>query len=314
MSTYTRGSTVRGPALVQIGSTVIRTKGDVKVNLALETFAIDASETPNLDERLLDIPVTIEFEPVGQITAGIVAAIFAPLEAVVGSSLFGSSDVACTITPLSGTDKITFHCAAITKMPDVIISATKTTLGSMTITAILKNTTEWTNAAARLTVATVTAPEVAALDPTEIPTYPAKISWGEDAPWTTLKSREGVTVSFDMQTEKDTTDEHGLVDMVLAGIVARATFSPMGCSVAQAITALAVQGTGVVRGASLAARAKKLVVESASPGGLRVTIPHATLKSLPLLYGRTSPRFQEIELVSLPTDGVVAEVEIVADE
>lgn len=314
MSTYTRGSTVRGPCLVQLGSDIFRTKGDVRVNLGLETFALDSSETPNLDERLSGIPVTIEFEPVGIVTAGLVAAMYAPLEAVIGTSLFGTSDVACTITPLTGVDKITFHCAAITKMPDIIVSATKTTLGSMTITAILKNTTAWTDAAARLTVATVGAPTPGEIDPATIPTNPARISWGESAPWTTLQSREGVTVSFDMAIENDVTDEHGLVDMVLAGITARATFSPMGCSVAQAITALAIQGTGIVRGASLASRAQALVIESAVAGGLRCTIPQAALKTLPLVYGRTSPRFADIELVSLPTDGVVAEVEIVAAE
>ena len=99
MSTYTRGSTVRGPCLVQLGSDIFRTKGDVRVNLGLETFALDSSETPNLDERLSGIPVTIEFEPVGIVTAGLVAAMYAPLEAVIGTSLFGTSDVACTITP-----------------------------------------------------------------------------------------------------------------------------------------------------------------------------------------------------------------------
>lgn len=310
---YTRGSTVRGPCTVSLGSDVFRTKGDVKVNLALETFNVESSEVPILDERLSDIPVTIEFEPVGQVTDDLVAAMFAPLDLVVGASLFGVADVACVITPLAGTDQITFHCAAITKMPNVIVSATKTTFGPMTITAILKNTTEWTDAAARLTVATVTAPTLDEIDPVEIPTNPARIKWGDAAPWNTLLSREGVVVSFDMQTENDSTDEHGLVDMVLAGIAAKATLSPMGCSVAQAMTKLAVQGTGVVRGASLAARAMELVIESALPGGLKVTMPNAALKSLPLVYGRTSPRFADVEFVSLPTDGTAATVEIVAE-
>ena len=309
---YTRGSTVRGPALVALGSTTIRTKGDVKVMLSLETFNIEASETPILDERLSGIPVTIEFEPVGEVTSDLISAMFAPLSAVIGSSLFGTSDVACTITPLTGTDKITFHCAAITKMPSIIVSATKTTLGSMTITAILKNTTAWSNAAARLTVATVTAPTVSAIDPATIPTNPAKIKWGSNSPWTTLQSREGVTISFDMQTDNDVTDEDGLVDMVLAGITAKATLSPMGCSAAQAITAFALQGTGVVRGASLAARAQQLEVESAVAGGLKVVMPDAALKTLPLLYGRTTPRFGDFEFVSLPTTGTVATVSIVA--
>ena len=309
---YPRGSTLRGPALIALGSTTIRTKGDVKVTLSLETFNIESSEYPVLDERLSGIPVTIDFEPVGEVSSDLVSAMFAPLSAVIGSSLFGTSDVACTITPLSGTDKITFHCAAITKMTDIIISATKTSLGSMTITAILKNTTAWSNAAARLTVATVTAPTVAAIDPADIPTNPAKIKWGATAPWTTLQSREGVTVSFDMQTDDDITDEDGLVDMVLSGITAKATLSPMGCSAAQAITAFALQGSGVVRGASLAARALQLEIESASVGGLKVVMPTATLKNLPLLYGRTSPRFGDFEFVSLPTTGTVATISIVA--
>jgi hypothetical protein len=309
---YTRGSTVRGPAVVGLGSATIRSKGDVKVTLALETFNIEASETPILDERLSGIPVTIEFEPVGEVTAALIAAMYAPLSAVVGSSLFGTSDVACTITPISGVDKITFHCAAITKMPDIIVSATKTTFGSMTITALLKNTTDWSNAAARLTVATVAAPTLAAIEPATIPTNPAKIKWGSGAPWTTLQSREGVTVTFDMQTDDDVTDEDGLVDMVLSGITARATLNPMGCSAAQAITALAIQGTNVVRGASLSARAQQLEIESAVAGGLKVVMPDAALKSLPLVYGRTSPRFGDIEFVSLPTTGTVATVSIVA--
>ena len=182
----------------------------------------------------------------------------------------------------------------------------------MTITAILKNTTAWSDAAARLTVASVTAPTLSAIDPTTIPTNPAKIKWGSTAPWTTLQSREGVTISFDMQTDDDVTDEDGLVDMVLAGITAKATLSPMGCSAAQAITAFALQGTGVVRGASLAARAMQLEIESALVGGLKVVMPKATLKSLPLLYGRTSPRFGDMEFVSLPTSGTVAAVTIVA--
>ena len=309
---YTRGSTVRGPALVALGSTTIRTKGDVKVNLAFETFNIPASETPILDERISGIPVSIEFEPVGEITSGIVAALFGRLASPIGTSLFGTSDTACTITPLTGTDKITFHCAAITKMPSIIVSATKTTLGSMTITAILKNNTAWSDAAARLTVATVTAPTVAAIDPATIPTNPARIKWGSTSPWSALQSREGVTVTFDMQTDNDVTDEDGLVDMVLAGITAKATLSPMGCSAAQAITAFALQGAGVLRGASLASRAEQLEIESAVVGGLKVVIPDATLKNLPLLYGRTSPRFGDMEFVSLPTTGTVATVSIVA--
>lgn len=310
---YTRGSTVRGPAIITLGDVNIRTKGDVKVNMAFDTFDIESSEYPRLDERISNIPITIEFEPVGQVDSDLLPVLFALLSMDIGESLFGESDTACVITPLTGLEPITFHCAAITKMPNIIVSATKTTLGAMTITAILANATDWTDAAARLTIAASgDVPDVGTLDPTTIPTNPARIKWGEDSPWSVLQSREGVTVSFDIQTANDETDEFGLVDMVLSGIVARASLSPMGCNAQQAIAKLALQGSGVRRGASLAGRAMQLEIESAYAGGLKVVMPYAALKTAPLLYGRTVPRFGEFEFVSLPSTGAVATVTLVS--
>jgi hypothetical protein len=310
MSGYTRGSTLRGPAIITLGTTQIRAK-DIKVNMGFETFNVPSEISERADERITGVPVTIEFTPIGVITAGIITALWGNLSSAIGTELFGTSDTACIITPLTGLEQITFHCAAITKMPDIIISATKTSIGSMVITCILKNATEWTDAAARLTVAASVSAPSSALDMTTIPTNAARIQWGEDSPWTTLQSREGVTVSFNMATDNDITDEFGLVGMALAGIDASAKFSPMGCNVTQALTKLALQGTGVARGTSLAGRAEELTVQSALAGGLEVVIPTAALKNMPLLYGRTSPRFSDFELVSLPTTGVVATVGLV---
>lgn len=309
---YTRNSTIRGPAIVTVGSNHIRTKGDVKVSIGLDTFGIETAEYGKIDERLSNVPIRIEFEPVGLVSAGQIALFYAPLALTLGESLFGDSDVACTITPLTGLEPVTFHAAGILKMPDIFISATKTTFGPISIGAILKNSTDWTDAAARLTTAaTGDVPVVGDFDLTMIPTYAARIKWGDVSPWSVLQSREGVAISFDMQTEPDSTDEDGIVDYILSGMSAKATFSPMGCNVQQMIAKLAVQGSGVMRGASLAGRAMQLEVESAVAGGLKVTIPKAALKSAPMLYGPKSPRFGDVELISLPSTGTVATVEIV---
>lgn len=312
MSGFTRGSTLRGPAMLSIGGTAIRAK-DIKVNLALETFNIPSEISDGFDERLSGIPCTIEFTPLGVVSSAVIAKLFAPLSLSIGAEIFGSTDTACVITPSGGLEPITFHCVAITKMPDIIVSATKTQLGSVTVTAILKNATEWTDAAARLTVAASVAAPDFSLDPATIPTLASRIQWGESAPWNALQSREGVTVSISMSAENEMTDEFGLVGMALSDLQASVKFNPMGCNVQQAIAKLAVQGTGVTRGASLAGRAMQLTIESAAAGGLKVVIPSAALKTLPLQYARNLPRFADIELVSLPTTGTVATVSIVPD-
>jgi hypothetical protein len=309
---YTRGSTLRGPAIITFGGQNIRTKGDIKVSVGIETLPIESSEYPQLDERMREIAIRLEFTPVGQVNADLLPVLFPALEMTPGDSLFGDTDAAAVITPLTGSEPLTLHCCAVTKMPDIIVSATKTTLGSMVITAILANGKEWNDVAARLTIAASgEVPAVGTLDPATIPTNAARIKWGEASPWNALSSREGVVVAFELQTDNDEVDEYGVVDMIHAGLTAAAKLTPMGCNVQQALAKVAVQGSGVSRGASMAARAMQLEIESAVAGGLKVTMPTAALKSVPLLYGRATPRFADFDFVSLPTTGTVATVEIV---
>ena len=61
----------------------------------------------------------------------------------------------------------------------------------------------------------------------------------------------------------------------------------------------------IAAGFAVAGRAKQLEIESAVAGGLKVVIPQAALKNLPLVYSRTNPRFSDVELVSLPSTGAV---------
>lgn len=302
---------MKGPAIVTRNGVVHRTKGGLKVGIALETFAIESDEAPVIDERLKNIPITIEWTPVGIVTEPIKEALFAALLMLPGSSLFGPTDIPAVITPLTGKEPVTFHCTAFTSIPDIIHSATKTSLGSVKLMAILANGKEWNNLAARMSVgANVTAPVLDEIDPATIPTNPARVRYGSDAPWDNIGSRSGVVTSFALDAKPDEEDGVGIFDYIHNGVKVTTKLNPVGVNVAQVVSELQLQGAGVRRGMSLASRAKQLDIESAYPGGLDVSIPKAVLKPGQLIYGLNQERFGDYEFAALQTTGVPATVSI----
>lgn len=311
----TRGLTLKGPAIITRNSIVYRTVGGIKINLSLGTFEIPSDEAPVIDERLQNIPIEIEFTPVGIVTEAILGALYAPLSMAVGTSLFGETDIPAVITPLTGKEPVTFHCTGFTAMPDIIWSATKTMLGPCKLTAILANGKEWNDLAARMTVGEdVAAPTLAEIDPATIPTHPARVRYGEDSPWDELGSRSGVVASFALQADPDEEDEMGVFDYIHAGVKVSVKLNPVGVNVAQVLAEVQLQGEGVRRGMSLASRAKELVVESAYAGGIDLEIPKAVLKPGQIIYGRGQERFGDMDFAALQTTGVPATVSIHADE
>lgn len=312
-SPFSRGATLRGPAVISLGGVEIRTKGDVKLTPSVTAFKVETSEGGLVDERDDQVELKLTFTPVGIVNANIVAQLWPWVASPVGTSMFGATDKALTVTPVTGIGKISLHAVAVTKMPDITIASNKTSIGEVEVTALLKNNVGWENAAARWTVETVTAPELTAVSPASILTYPARIVWGEAAPWATIRSREGVTFSFDMGSPSpDLEDENGIVDYLLGETGASCKFNPIGCGVADAFTALAAEGAGRCRGASRYSAAAALSVQASQVGGLSVAFASAYLKSFPLDWGLTANRFGDIVLQSIRTAGAVATVGVVA--
>ena len=306
---------MKGPATITRNGIIYRTVGGIKVSLALETFVIESDEAPVLDERLKNIPIEIEFTPVGIVTAAVVSALFAPLAMPIGTSLFGAVDVPAVITPLTGKEPVTFHCTGFTSIPDIIWSTQKTALGPVKLTAILANGKEWNDLAARMTVgADVTAPTLAEIDPATIPTHPARVRYGEETPWDELGNRSGVVASFALAADPDEEDEMGIFDYIHAGVKVSVKLNPVGVNVAQLLAEVQLQGEGVSRGMSLAGRAKELAVESAYDGGLDLVVASAVLKPGQIIYGRGQERFGDVEFAALQTTGVPAVVSIHEEE
>lgn len=306
-----RGSIIRGPAVVTFGGQTFRTKGDVQLTMGVDSFDVESSEYGPIDRRRNNITISLTFTPVGVVTAAIIPVLWPHLSKAVGASLFGSSDVPCTVAPVGGGLQLVLSAAAITKMPDIIVSATKTSIGQVEITGILANNSDWYGAAARYTASTIVAPTLAAIDTASIPTSPAYVDW--DGVFADLPTAEGVTVSFDLQTNNEETDEDGLVDITLGSVSASASFEPVGgVGVDEWLDALGLQGTGVLRGTSLGGHTLNVFARDA--GGLDVTIPNARLAELPLSYGRGSRRVGQLTFQGFRTSGAAATIEIHSGE
>ena len=309
-----RGTVLRGPAVIQVGSSTpktIRTAGDIKVAMTLDTFDIPSSEYGNIDQRRGNVKLELSFQPVGTVTDDMLAILYPHLSLPVGASLFGVSDTKWTIQPVAGPGKIELHACAITRMPDIVLSATKTSFGEVTVTAILRNATAWDDAAARYTyTASGSAPTLAAIDTASIPTIPASVTWGSVL--TGVKTADGVTISFDMQTNDEESDEDGIFDVSLASLSASAKFTPVsGATESTLLTALGLQGSGVLRGTPTTGA--DLTIAAVRPGGLSVLIPSARLAELPLTYGMQSRRFGEISFRGYRTSGAAATVSVVPE-
>lgn len=302
-----RGSIIKGPAAVTLGGQVFRTKGDVQVSMGLDTFDIESSEFGAIDQRRNNVTIECTFTPVGVVNSGILSVLWPHLSKAYGASLFPATDSTCTIAPVGGGVQLVLSSAAVTKMPQIIVSATKTSIGQVTVTGILANNTEWSDAAARYTATTISAPTLSAIDVASIPTSPARVTWGEV--FADLATGEGVTIDFDMQTANEETDEDGLVDITLTSLAAQATFSPIGAGESDLLDALGLQGEGVLRGTSTTGG--DLTIAARDVGGLQVVIPNAKLASLPLAYGPSSRRVGDITLRGFRTSGAAATISIV---
>lgn len=313
---FTRGSTLRGPAYITFGGQTIRTAGDIKVVFGINTFDVPSSEFGTIDKRRNSISISLTFTPVGIVSADMIPVLWPHLALNAGDSLFGASDDACVISPLNGSGRITLHNCAVTKMPNIVVSATKTSIGECTITSLLANATDWSNAAARFTYApSFNVDDLGAIDTTAIPTMPARVQWGSASPWTTILSGEGVDLSFDMATTDEQTDEDGIVDMFVSTITPSATFIPIGATEANWLARLGLQGTdeasaNVLRGTPLTG--KQLTVAASRAGGLQVVVPNCTVAQLPFAYGLSSRRIGAVTLTGFRTSGAAATITVVA--
>lgn len=286
-----RSSIKRGPAIIKYDGATFWTKADIRLAIDLATLEIDSSAYGKVDERTTQRKCEVSFTPVGEWES--LAVLFPYGSMNVGTSIFTSADKPLEIHTLDG-QKLTLKAAAITKPPDIILSATKTRFGECTFTGIGADNTAWTTADS-LIASTAAVFADTSFDPANIKTEPVTAAWGA-APWDSFQTRDGFVISHEMAFKEIETDSEGIVDMMLSKIAIRAKARPIGITEADLLTALKIQGAGNARGKSLSG--SDLVI-TATTG--TVTVKGAALRDAGYEFGHEALRIGEVEWVATRT-------------
>ena len=276
---------IRGPALVTHGTVKLYSQADITVTIAPETFEVAASLGGYTETRQKDRIAQITFTPVGEYDSTILATLYPYAATAIGGKLFPATAVPLTIQSVDG-KLYTFVCAAVTKMPDLICSPTKTMFGPVTFTALGLITAvgtgeAWSVANSFLditSVAWVPATHAADLTLAGIITSPWSAEYGAlgvgAGNFAAMMSEDGWTCSFEMTTTPDEVDRHGIINYQLNSMRAMAKGSLVGPTDIELLAKLRLSGSGAVRGQSQRAIANgfvfKLTNADVVGGGLSI--------------------------------------------
>jgi len=298
-----RSSILRGPAIVTFDSQKFYTKGDIKVDINLDTFEVESSAYGKVTERTTQRMAKVSFVPVGEWEA--TGTLFPYRNMTIGSSIFTGTDKPLVVHTLDG-KTITFKAAAVTKCPDMIFSANKTRFGEVEFTCIGSDNTAWTVTDSLVAVASSAFADTT-FDPANVKTEPIFVQWGTASPWggalagDGFHTAEGVVISHNVSFNEINIDSEGLVDMMLSKISVTAKARPVGATItgafvaiteADVITALKIQGSGNLRGKDLAG--SDFIVKLAADNSIVFRLKGAALNDAGYEFGPASLRLGEL--------------------
>lgn len=284
---------IAGPAIVTFNSQTYYSESDIVVNFKRDTFAVKTSLHGTVDTRLTSAMAEITFKPVGALDT--VAKYIAYAATQVGSMLIDQTTPKTVVIWGKDGKKMTWASGFISKLPSFDLSATKTAIGSMTITCFASPSVALTNAAAWNTAASASLADTS-FDETKILTGAYTAALG--SVFTGLASEDGFTFEPIMSVSMKRVDNFGYVNALLNDLTYAVRFKPVGLTEAELWAALKLQDTSaIVPGASVCS-ADDLVI---SAGAVSFTLADAGIVSAVTQYGLESLRLGEVAFVNRKT-------------
>ena len=252
-----RASIIAGPGRIVFNGQTLFFQGDLLAKPKLSTFDVKTAGR-RTQKRQEDVMYEISGVPNGVFAP--VAALIEPYASMaVGTDIFGSPDVPLVIQSVDG-EVFTYSAAALTKLPDLNLSAGKPLWGSLTFTGLGSDDTAPTAANRLLAISAAAYPTPDGYDPNAILTQSYLFSWGSVAPWVNLETEAGWTVAFNLQTSPKKTDGAGTIGMRFVDLGITAKAKPLGVQSTDVLAALKIQGTGAGRGTSMASKGQTLAI------------------------------------------------------
>lgn len=284
---------VSGPAKVTQNGGVFFTKEDIAVALTKELLEITTSSHGLVDKRLLDWNASVPIVPDGTWNAGARAALFPYAATLPGASLLTAADLPLVIHS-NNNERFTFAATALTKMPDLFLSATKTIIGPAEFTAVRKNNTEWNVADSFLAIDSAAYSD-ASFAPANIKVQSYQAVQAGVAGYTAFDTQEGWTIQFNLAYDPIRTDKDGLVDFRFRSLEVMVRGVPIQATPTQTRDALGLHSS--LRGSSLQTGSVDLVITGAD-GTTVFTAKSARMVSAGYRFGATVLRNNEVGWVA----------------
>jgi hypothetical protein len=173
----------------------------------------------------------------------------------------------------------------------------------MEITCLLKNSTDRSAADAlyALTASASFTDNTFAISEVLTPVYSAGLA-SASSPWDAIQTEAGFDIDFGLKVNPVKVDSLGVVDMSIGQLDISVKLKPVGMTVAQVLTQLKVQNTGVARGMSIGSAAANLTITGGT-GNPVIVINKVRLKNAAQVYAQEALRHDTIEFVATRPTG-----------
>lgn len=293
-----RNTILRGPGTVVFGGSTLYDADGITCEILSDTQGIPSSISGEIGTIKTDQTGKITFTPCGQISAGILAALFPYAAANIGASACGATDTPCVVHSVAGT-KVTLVNCCVSRMPEILLSPVKTAFGGVELSSALGLAKGPTEAGALFKVEQ-DAYASGSPDPSGITGVAYSATFGD---MQISDTADGWTVTPEVTLQPVQTDTLGTIDWTVASVGCTAKCTPLGLTEQQILAALPVSRA---RGSLVGG--EDLVISGA--GGLKVTLHGASLVAGPIRWGNTTLRVGEIGFTAhrSVTDGVLGPV------
>ena len=289
-----------GPAKIEYNSATFFTKEDISIDSEISRVQIRTSAYGVMSERSDSVLVRTSIVPDGQLVAAHVAAFWPHLVSLPGTDIHGGgSDVNAVFT---GSDAAvhTIVAAGVHQMPNLVLSAVQSMIGSVELVGVRKNTQAWSVAAGMQIIAGSGTFEDALFTDALIRTqvYTADFTnddAGPAAPYTGFDdfgTQDGFHVEFPMEISPISVDSEGILTYKLRSVGCIVRCIPVGptpVNIQLAIEANAGQSRGATFGGS-----GSMIISGADT--FRVTIPKCAMFKNSFRFGSSDNALREGEV------------------